>query len=240
MTGGSWGIGRAIVERLGRGGADVVLSYVQDEGAGRDVQAAVAESGSRAEVVQPDLGRLEDIRALFDQVQRQMDGFDILVNNAGADIEARIAEATEEDYDQVMTINAKGTFFAMQEAARRMRDGERIINISSVNTIFPQPGIGIYAASKGAVEQFARVAARELAGRGITVNIVSPGTTDTDMFHTWNSPQAVEQLTALTPLGRIGEPADVADVVGFLAGPDARWLTGEHLHASGGLPMGCP
>ena len=134
-----------------------------------------------------------------------------------------------------MTINAKSTFVAMQRAARTMRDGGRIINISSLNTVMASPGVAVYAASKAAVEQFTRVAARELGGRGITVNSISPGATDTDLLRGTNSSESVRLAATMSPLGRLGTPADVADVVGFLAGPDGRWMTGQNLHASGGL-----
>jgi 3-oxoacyl-[acyl-carrier protein] reductase len=116
-----------------------------------------------------------------------------------------------------------------------MRDGGRIVNISTLNTVMPAPGIALYAASKGAVEQFTAVAARELGSRGITVNTVSPGATDTDLLRSTNPEEALRTVVGMTPLGRLGQPADIADVVAFLAGPDARWLTGQNIHATGGI-----
>jgi 3-oxoacyl-[acyl-carrier protein] reductase len=129
----------------------------------------------------------------------------------------------------------KGPFFAIQQAGRVLPDGGRIIALSTLNTVVPGPGASLYAASKAALEQFVKVAAREYGARGITVNTVSPGATDTDMFRDSNPPEAKARVLGITALGRVGEPADVADVVAFLAGPDSRWLTGENLRATGGL-----
>ncbi|HZD69012.1 MAG TPA: SDR family oxidoreductase [Actinomycetes bacterium] len=235
VTGGSRGIGRAIVERLARDGAAVVFSFLQHEAAAGEVVAAVEAAGGKALAVRADLGRLAEVRRLFDQAEGYLGGLDILVNNASVVVTASVAEATEQAYDGVMAVNAKGVFFSIQQAARRLRDGGRIVNISTINTVLPAPGMAIYAASKAAVEQFTLVAAWELAGRGITVNTVSPGYTDTDMFRGANPTDAPERAAAMTPLGRLGQPADVADVVAFLTGPDARWLTGQNLRASGGL-----
>jgi 3-oxoacyl-[acyl-carrier protein] reductase len=235
VTGGSRGIGRAIVERLAHDGADVVFGFIHRQTAAEEVVAAVQAAGGNAYAVQADLGRLADVRRLFDQAEGHLGGLDILVNNAAVVVTASLAEASEQDYDRVMAVNTKGVFLAMQQAARRLRDGGRIVNLSSINTVLPAPGAGIYAASKAAVEQFTLVAARELAGRGITVNTVSPGGTDTEMFRGANPPGAPERAAAMTPLGRLGQPADVADVVAFLVGPDGRWLTGQNLRASGGL-----
>ncbi len=238
VTGGSRGIGRAIVERLARDGAEVVFSFVAAHAAAEEVCAAVAAAGGRAEAVRADQGRADQVRHLFAEAQERLGALDIVVINAGSAEVKVISELNEEDVDRALAVNVKGTVFALQESARRLRDGGRIITISTVNTVLFGPGIGLYAASKAALEQLTRIAALELAARGITANIVSPGATDTELFHGANPPGAAAEVAGETPLGRIGTPADVADVVGFLAGPDARWLTGQHLRASGGLEIG--
>jgi 3-oxoacyl-[acyl-carrier protein] reductase len=147
VTGGSRGIGRAIVERLAGDGAAVVFSFVRNQTAAEEVVTAVQAAGGMALAVRADLGRLVEVRRLFDQAEQHLGGLDILVNNASVVATASFAEATEEDYDRVMAVNAKGTFFAIQQAARRLRDGGRIVNLSTVNTVLPAPGVAIYAAS---------------------------------------------------------------------------------------------
>ncbi|MEU6261623.1 SDR family oxidoreductase [Saccharopolyspora shandongensis] len=226
VTGGSRGIGRAIVRRLAADGAEVLFSYAKDEDAARAVAA-----GTGARAVRADMGAAEDLRRLFDAAGE----LDILVNNAGIPSTTTLLDTSEADYDRVMAVNAKGTFLAMQHAARRMGDGGRIVSISTMSTVWAGPGESAYAASKAAVEQLTRVAAKELGPRGITVNAVSPGPTDTDLLRGAVGGDALAATAQMIPLGRLGQPADVADVVAFLVGPDARWITGQNLRATGGL-----
>jgi 3-oxoacyl-[acyl-carrier protein] reductase len=228
VTGGSRGIGRAIVRRLAADGARVVFSYREDKAA---ADALARETGD-AVAVRADQEDLASIEALLEPVAG---GLDILVNNAAIGGLAPIRDITPELFDTVMTVNAKFPLLAMQKAEPLLCDGGRIISISTLNTALPGPGIALYCASKAALEQFTKVAAREFGPRGITVNTVSPGATDTDLLRSSNSPEALEQTTPLTALGRLGEPADIADVVAFLAGPDARWITGQNIRATGGL-----
>lgn len=232
VTGGSRGIGRAIVARLVADGATVVFTYQRDEQAAAQV---AEESAGRATAVRVDLGVRDDLERLFEEVGKRLDGLDILVNNAATGVPKPIAETTEEEYDRTMAVNTKAVFLTLQYAARQMRDGGRIVNLSTANTAGSFPGVGAYSGSKAAVEQFTRVAARELGGRGITVNTVSPGATDTDLLRSHNSREGLDFSVALTPLGRLGQPTDIADVVAFLVGPDGRWVTGQNLIASGGL-----
>jgi 3-oxoacyl-[acyl-carrier protein] reductase len=229
VTGGSRGIGRAIVKRFVAEGASVLFTYRVDEVAAKQV------AGERATPVRVDLAEPDDLDRLYAVADETFDGLDIVVNNAAVAGVALIVDVTDEDYDHAMAVNAKATFRSIQHAARRVRDGGRIINVSTPNTRFASPGNAVYSASKAAVEQFSVIAARELGGRGITVNIVTPGATDTDMLRANNTPKGLEVMRAMSPLGRLGTPDDVAAVVAFLAGPDGGWITGQNINASGGV-----
>ncbi|OIJ63976.1 glucose 1-dehydrogenase [Streptomyces mangrovisoli] len=236
VTGGSRGIGRAIVERLCRDGADVVFNYATSEEAAADVVRTVQADGGKVRAVRLDLKEPDAPEQLMEVAEEHLGGLDILVNNAALSFSpAPIAETEVEVFDSVMAVNTRSVFLTMRHAARHLRDGGRIVNISTLNTVRPVPGIGPYAASKGAIEQLTAVAARELGPRGITVNTVSPGATDTELLRGTNPPQALQAVAGMTPLGRLGQPSDVADVVAFLAGPDGGWITGQNLRATGGL-----
>ena len=236
VTGGSRGIGRAVVERLAADGARVVFSFRENADLAAEVVDQVADKGGEASAVRVDLASIDDVRNLFAEAEELLGDLDILVNNASMNELGAIADITEEQFDASFAANAKGTFFAMQEAARRLRDNGRIINVSTINTVLAAPLSALYQGTKGAIEQFAFVASRELGPRGITVNVVSPGATDTDLLRASNPPEALEQLPAFIPLGRLGQPPDVANVVAFLAGPDGAWVTGQNIRASGGFP----
>ena len=159
---------------------------------------------------------------------------DILVNNAGIRISKDVVDIREEEFDRLFAINVKGTFMACQQAARRLSDGGKIINVSSAVTRMMLPGYSLYSASKGAVDQITRVLAKELGGRNITVNAVSPGPVDTELFREGKSEEMVQQMAQMAALGRIGQVQDIADAVAFLAGDDARWITGQCIHVNGG------
>ncbi|MGI5150558.1 SDR family oxidoreductase [Plantactinospora sp. CA-294935] len=228
VTGGSRGIGRAIVRRLAEAGARVVFTYRSDKAAADDLVSRYGD----VVAVRADQADPTSLGPMFAPVR---DGLDILVNNAAIVSSTPIAEITAEEFDRVMTVNARFPLLAMREAATVLRDGGRIVNISTLNTVLAAPGLALYCASKAALEQFTAVAARELGPRGITVNTVSPGATDTDMLRASNPAEALTRTATLTALGRLGQPEDIAAVVAYLAGPDAQWITGQNIRATGGL-----
>ncbi|HWD79075.1 MAG TPA: SDR family oxidoreductase [Kribbella sp.] len=231
VIGGSRGIGRAVVQHLATAGAAVAFSYVSNKEAAATVVDEVQRAGGTATAFRADLGRVSEVRELFAQAEDALGPLDIVVANAGIAILKPLADCTEEEYDQVFGANAKGTFFALQEAARRIRDGGRIVVVSTGGTKMWFTETSLYLGSKGAVEQFARVLSRELGPREITVNVVSPGFTDTDLL-----PERDREVAAsMSAFGRVGSPAEVADVIGYLASDAARWVTGQNLAAGGGV-----
>ncbi|ODA95890.1 3-ketoacyl-ACP reductase [Mesorhizobium sp. SEMIA 3007] len=231
VTGSSRGIGRAIAEGLAAQGAAVVINYVGNQKAADEVVAGIASKGGKALAIQADISSVSDVRRLFDETDSKLGAIDIVVANVGVAVIKPLTEATEADFDQVFGTNAKGTFFTLQEAARRVRDGGRIIAVSTGGTKMFFTQTALYLGSKGAVEQFVRVLSRELGSRGITVNALSPGFTDTDLL-----PERDRAVAAgMSPFGRIGAPRDVADIAVFLASDEARWLTGENIQAGGGV-----
>jgi 3-oxoacyl-[acyl-carrier protein] reductase len=235
VTGGSRGIGKAIVERLAGDGAAVVFSYLSRADAAAAIVAEITAAGGVAHAIQADLCETAAAVRLYQEAEQRVGPLDILVNNAGAVAGDLIAETSDEAFDATFAVNVKSPFALMREAAKRLRDGGRIINISTLNTVMVGPRMAPYASSKAALELLSRVAAYELGERGITVNSVLPGATDTELFRDNNPEESRKALLSLTALGRIGEPADIADVVAFLAGDDGRWVTGQSIKAAGGL-----
>jgi 3-oxoacyl-[acyl-carrier protein] reductase len=158
-----------------------------------------------------------------------------LVNNAGVILYKPLVDVSEQEFDRIMTVNVKGTFFACQQAAKRLENGGRIVNFSSSTTALMLPTYSAYVATKGAVEQLSHVLAKELGPRGITVNVVSPGPTDTELFGQNKTEQDKQRYAQMAALGRLGTPEDIADVVAFLASEEARWVTGQNIRVNGGL-----
>jgi NAD(P)-dependent dehydrogenase (short-subunit alcohol dehydrogenase family) len=238
VTGGSRGIGRGIAERLGRDGARVGVHYGGNEEAAKETVAAIEAAGGEAFAVQARLGVPGDAAALWTAFDAHADGLDILVNNAGVGLDAGIADVDEEAYDQVFAVNVKAPFFLIQQGLDRLRDGGRIVNISSGATRIAMPGIVAYAATKGALDAMTLSLAQGLAPRGITVNAVAPGVVETDINPWLEDPDARAMAAGWSALNRVGQPADIADVVAFVAGDDARWVTGQVIDATGGSLLG--
>lgn len=234
VTGGSRGIGRAVARRLAADGAGVVVNYRADAGAAAKVVNDIEADGGRAVAARADVTDPAQVRGLFDTAQRVFGGLDILVNNAAIGPFAPLATATDEDYERTFATNTLATFVALREAANRLRDGGRIVVISAGITVNHFPTAGVYTASKAAAEALALTLAKEVGGRGITVNCVLPGITRTDGAAAAVPKPLADQIIAKTPLGRLGEPEDIADIVGFLVSESARWVTGQRIHAAGG------
>ncbi len=233
ITGASRGIGRAIALRLAKDGANVVVNYASNQEKAEEVVRTLATLDRRAIAVRGDMAKVADIRALFDEAERTFGHLDIVVVNAAIGLFKPTLEVTEEDFDRVFALNTRGAFFVLQEAARRVRDGGRIILVSTGGTARAVPGAGLYSGSKSATELFALALAKELGARQVTVNIVSPGAVETDALSM--SKEVLARTIAMTPLGRLGQPEDIADVVGFLASNDARWLSAQNVRPTGGI-----
>ncbi len=235
VTGASRGIGRAIASRLAQDGFAVIVNYAGSAPEAEDVVRGIEAVGGQAHAVKADVTDPAAMTALFDEATSRFGGADVLVNNAGIMRLTTIAEADDEAFDRTVAVNLKGVFNGMREAARRLRDGGRIVSFSSSVVGLYQPRYALYAATKAGVEAMTHILAKELGKRGITVNVVAPGPVATELFLNANPPQQVEQIKTMNPLGRLGEPEDIARVVSFLAGPESGWVNGQVLRANGGV-----
>ncbi|XOK61111.1 SDR family oxidoreductase [Paenibacillus elgii] len=241
VTGGSRGIGKGIALRLAQEGALVIVHYGNRRVAAEEVVRAIGEHGGQALAIG---ANLETVAGATDLVQSMKEALfrltgqnriDILVNNAGIGTSKTLEETTEEEFDAIFAVNVKAPFFLVQQTLQLLRDGGRVINISSGVTRIAYPHIMAYNLTKGAINTFTLHLAKLLGPRGITVNAVLPGIVDTDVNAEWlHTPEGQQHAAEMSALGRIGEASDIADIVAFLSSSDGRWITGQMVDATGG------
>lgn len=235
VTGSSRGIGAAIAERLARDGHAVVINYAGRRQDADAIVERIAASGGDAVALQADIADPDAVQRLFDAAEARFGGVDVLVNNAGIMKLATLADSDDALFDRQIAINLKGTFNTLRQASRRLRDGGRIVNLSTSVVGLKLESYGVYAATKAAVETLTAILSKELRGRSITVNAIAPGPTATDLFLDGKSPDLIERMAKMNPLERLGTPADIAAAVSFLAGPDGGWINGQVVRANGGM-----
>jgi 3-oxoacyl-[acyl-carrier protein] reductase len=235
VTGASRGIGAAVAERLAADGFTVVINYSSDVKPAETLARKIEAKGGRALTAKADVSDPAAVRGMFDAAEAAFGGVDVLVNNAGIMKLAKIADSDDALFDQQIAINLKGSFNAMREAAKRLRDGGRIINFSTSVVGLKTETYGVYAATKAAIETLSAILSKEMRGRSITVNAVAPGPVGTDLFLNGKSPELIERLSKMNPLERLGTPEDIAASVSFLAGPDGGWINGQTLRPNGGM-----
>jgi 3-oxoacyl-[acyl-carrier protein] reductase len=235
VTGASRGIGAAIAERLARDGFAVVVNYAGNTAAAEETKSRIEAAGGRAALAKGDVADPKAVKEMFDIAETEFGGVDVLVNNAGVLTYMPLKDATDELFDRHFSVNVKGTFNALREAAARMREGGRIVNFSTSLVVLRLENSAIYTATKAAVEAMTAIFAKELRGRNITVNAVAPGPTATALFFEGKSQEQIDRFAKMSPMERLGTPEDIAAAVSFLAGPDAAWINGQTLRANGGI-----
>lgn len=235
VTGAARGIGAAIAQRLAADGFIVVVNYAGSAQAAETVVQDIERAGGTAIAAQADVSDAAAVARMFDATEAAYGGVDVLVNNAGIMKLANLADSDDALFDSQVAINLKGTFNTLREAARRLRSGGRIVNLSSSVVGLYQPTYAVYAATKAGVEAMTHVLTRELRGRNITVNTVAPGPTATSLFLDGKPQDVIDRLAKLAPLERLGQPEDIAAAVSVLAGPDGAWINGQTIRVNGGI-----
>ncbi|WP_431973476.1 SDR family oxidoreductase [Micromonospora haikouensis] len=233
VTGASQGIGRQVAQRLAADGFAVVVNFATGKVEAEQVVAEIVAAGGDAVAVPADVADELAVAELFDVAERTYGGIDVVVHSAGVASHAPVTELDLAELDRVHRVNVRGTFVVDQQAARRIRPGGALVNISSTTPRLSLPGYAAYASSKAAVDAITLILARELGGRDVTVNAVAPGATGTDLFLAGKDEQTIAAMAAMSPMNRLGHPADTAEVVAFLAGP-ARWINGQVVYVNGG------
>ena len=211
------------------------VNYAGNVASAEELVAKIRRAGGEVLAVKADVSDAAAVTALFDATEKAFGGVDVLVNNAGIMTLGRIADVDDAAFTRQVDINFRGTFNTLREAGRRLREGGRIVNLSSSVVGLKFENYGVYAATKAAVETLTAIMAKELRGRDTTVNAVAPGPTGTELFLDGKSPQLVEKLSKMNPLERLGTPEDIAAAVAFLVGPDGAWINGQTLRANGGM-----
>ncbi len=245
VTGGSRGLGKSMALHLAARGADVIVTYREKEADAAFVVRAIAAAGGKGAALRLDTSDAKSFDAFVTTLRGTLaktfgrERLDHLVNNAGTALHAMFAETTEAQFDEVMNVHVKGPFFLTQKLLPLIADGGRILNVSSGLARFSFPGSSAYGSAKGAIEVLTRYQARELAARGITVNVLAPGAIETDFGggRVRDDRQLNQMIASQTALGRVGLPDDIGAAVAMLLSPDARWITGQRIEASGGMAL---
>lgn len=235
VTGASRGIGAAVAHKLAQAGAKVIINYAGGLEAAAQTVNSIKAAGGDAIALQADVSKADEVAAMFDAAIAHYGKIDVLVNNAGIMITKLLKDTTDEDFTRQFDINVRGTFNTMRQAATKLADNGSIINFSSTTTRVIMPTYGTYVATKAAVEQLTRVFSKEVGARGINVNSVSPGPTNTELFTKGKPQEVIDRLASLSAFNRIGEPEDIAKIVVFLASDDAKWISAQNIGANGAM-----
>jgi 3-oxoacyl-[acyl-carrier protein] reductase len=235
ITGASRGIGAAVAERLAKDGFSVVVNYAGSEAEATALVKEIKSAGGCAIAAKADVSKANEVSRMFEVAEKEFGGVDVLVNNAGIMLLSNVATTDDTAFDQQIAVNLKGTFNGLREAAKRLRNGGRVINSSTSVVGLKLETYGVYAATKAAVETLTAILSKELRGRSITVNAIAPGPTATDLFLHGKSQELIDRMAKMNPLERLGTPQDIAAAVSFLAGPDGGWINGQVLRANGGM-----
>ena len=235
VTGAARGIGAVVARKLSAAGAKVIINYAGSQDVAEALVADIKNNGGDAIALRADVSKPGEVKQLFDDGIAHYGRIDILVNNAGLMINKLLKDFTDDDFTRQFEVNVRGTFNTMREAATRLADHGSIVNFSTTNLRLIVPSYSIYAATKAAVEQFTRIFAKEIGSRGINVNAIAPGPVNTELFTKGKSPEVIARFAAMTAFNRIGEPEDIAGVVLFLAGDDAKWINGQSIGVNGAM-----